>query len=45
MAMAVVAQCAKSDIVIENAAAIATSFPDFVPLAQALGMNVRWSEK
>jgi len=45
MAMAVAAQCAKSDIIIENAAAIATSFPDFVPLAQSLGMNVRWSEK
>jgi len=45
MAMAVAAQCAKSDIIIENSAAIATSFPDFVPLAQSLGMNVRWSEK
>jgi len=45
MAMAVAAQCAKSDIIIENAAAIATSFPDFVPLAQSLGMNVRWSEQ
>ncbi len=44
MAMAVAAQCAKSDILIENSAAIATSFPDFVPLAQSLGMNVRWSE-
>lgn len=45
MAMAVAAQCAKSEITIENSAAIATSFPDFVPLAQSLGMNVRWSEK
>ncbi len=45
MAMVVAAQCAESDITIENAAAIATSFPDFVPLAQSLGMNVRWSEK
>ena len=44
MAMAVAAQCAQLDIIIENAAAIATSFPDFVPLAQSLGMNVRWSE-
>jgi len=44
MAMAVAAQCAKSDIRIENAAAIATSFPDFVPLAQILGMNVHWDE-
>lgn len=45
MAMAVAAQCAASDITIENSAAIATSFPDFVPLAQSLGMNVHWSEK
>ncbi|MBL1352338.1 MAG: 3-phosphoshikimate 1-carboxyvinyltransferase [Zetaproteobacteria bacterium] len=44
MAMAVGAQCAASDIRIENAAAIATSFPDFVPLAQILGMNVHWDE-
>ncbi|MDQ6967719.1 MAG: 3-phosphoshikimate 1-carboxyvinyltransferase, partial [Mariprofundaceae bacterium] len=45
MAMAVAAQCSEAEITIENAAAIATSFPDFVPLAQSLGMNVRWSEK
>jgi len=44
MAMAVAAQCADADIKIENAAAIATSFPDFVPLAQSLGMNVCWEE-
>jgi len=44
MAMAVAAQCADSEIMIENAAAIATSFPDFVPLAQKLGMNVRWQQ-
>jgi 3-phosphoshikimate 1-carboxyvinyltransferase len=42
MAMAVAAQCADADITIDNAAAIATSFPDFVPLAQGIGMNVRW---
>ena len=42
MAMAVAAQCSEADITIENAAAIATSFPDFVPLAQSIGMNVRW---
>jgi len=42
MAMAVAAQCAEEDIVIANAAAIATSFPSFVTLAQQLGMNVRW---
>ncbi len=44
MAMAVAAQCAEEEITIENAAAIATSFPSFVPLAQQLGMNVRWQE-
>ncbi|MDX8397140.1 MAG: 3-phosphoshikimate 1-carboxyvinyltransferase [Mariprofundaceae bacterium] len=43
MAMAVAAQCAGDEIRIENAAAIATSFPDFVPLAQSLGMNVAWA--
>jgi len=42
MAMAVAAQCSEADITIENAAAIATSFPDFVALAQSIGMNVRW---
>lgn len=45
MAMAVAAQCAEAPITIENAAAIATSFPGFVPLAQQLGMNVRWSDE
>ncbi|MDQ6956756.1 MAG: 3-phosphoshikimate 1-carboxyvinyltransferase, partial [Mariprofundaceae bacterium] len=45
MAMVVAAQCAEAEITIKNAAAIATSFPDFVPLAQSLGMNVRWSDK
>jgi len=44
MAMAVAAQCAELEITIENAAAIATSFPDFVSLAQRLGMNVRWQD-
>ena len=44
MAMAVAAQCAEHDIVIENAAAIATSFPSFVDLATQLGMNVHWQE-
>jgi len=44
MAMAVTAQCAGAGIAIENAAAIATSFPDFVALAQELGMNVRWDD-
>jgi len=42
MAMAVASQCAEAEITIENAAAIATSFPDFVSLAQDIGMNVRW---
>ncbi len=44
MAMAVAAQCAEHEIRIEHAAAIATSFPDFVPLAQILGMHVHWDE-
>ncbi|MDQ7003084.1 MAG: 3-phosphoshikimate 1-carboxyvinyltransferase [Ghiorsea sp.] len=42
MAMAVAAQKMDRDIRIENAAAIATSFPGFVDLAQSIGMNVRW---
>ncbi len=42
MAMAVAAQRANGEIRIRNAGAIATSFPDFVPLAQGIGMNVRW---
>ncbi|MDQ6960536.1 MAG: 3-phosphoshikimate 1-carboxyvinyltransferase, partial [Mariprofundaceae bacterium] len=44
MAMTVAAQCATGDIIIQHAAAITTSFPNFVPLAQRLGMNVRWAE-
>jgi len=44
MAMAVAAQCANAEVSIENAAAIDTSFPDFVPLARRLGMNVRWQD-
>ncbi len=42
MSMAVAAQCTDDEIRIRNAAAIATSFPDFVPMAQAIGMNVHW---
>jgi 3-phosphoshikimate 1-carboxyvinyltransferase len=45
MAMAVAAQRAQGEIRIHHAAAIATSFPDFVPLAQAIGMNVRWQDE
>ncbi len=45
MAMAVAAQRASGEIRIKNAAAIVTSFPDFVPLAQGLGMNVRWEQE
>ena len=45
MAMAVAAQRANGEIRIHNAAAIATSFPNFVTLAQRIGMNVRWSEQ
>ena len=44
MAMAVAAQRADGEIRIHNAAAIATSFPNFVSLAQSIGMNVRWAE-
>lgn len=44
MAMAVAAQRADGEIRIHNAAAIATSFPNFVALAQSIGMNVRWGE-
>ncbi len=45
MAMAVAAQMADAEIEIRNAAAIDTSFPGFVELAQACGMNVRWAEQ
>jgi len=45
MAMAVAAQKADSEIRIENAAAIATSFPSFVHLAQSIGMNVSWESE
>ncbi|MDQ6975305.1 MAG: 3-phosphoshikimate 1-carboxyvinyltransferase [Mariprofundaceae bacterium] len=44
MAMAVAAQCADAPITVYNAAAIATSFPDFVAQAQAVGMNIKWQE-
>ena len=42
MAMAVAAQCADKDIKIRHARSIATSFPDFVPMAQRIGMNIHW---
>ncbi len=45
MAMAVAAQGADEPITIENAAAIATSFPSFVDLAVQLGMNVHWQNQ
>ncbi|OIO67070.1 MAG: 3-phosphoshikimate 1-carboxyvinyltransferase [Zetaproteobacteria bacterium CG1_02_53_45] len=45
MAMAVAAQRAEGEIRIHNAAAIATSFPNFVTLAQGIGMNVRWADE
>jgi len=44
MAMAVAAQRADAEIRIEHAEAIATSYPDFVPIAQSVGMNVRWAD-
>ena len=43
MAMAVAAQRADSEIRIEHAETINTSFPNFVQLAQSVGMNVRWA--
>jgi len=45
MAMAVAAQRADAEIRIHNAAAIATSFPNFVSLARNIGMNVRWLDE
>ena len=45
MAMAVAAQCADGEVRIHNAAAIATSFPNFVRLAQDVGMNIRWADE
>jgi len=42
MAMAVAVQCADKDIEIRHARSIATSFPDFVPMAQRIGMNIHW---
>jgi len=45
MAMAVAAQKAGGEILIHNAAAINTSFPNFVTLAQSIGMNVRWEDE
>ncbi len=44
MAMAVAAQAAEREIRILGAETIATSFPDFVPMARSLGMNVRWED-
>lgn len=42
MACSIAAQQATGEIRIRQAAAIATSFPDFVSHARNLGMNVRW---
>lgn len=42
MSMSIAAQRADSEIEIFNAEAISTSFPDFVPMAQSLGMNIHW---
>lgn len=42
MAVSVAAQRADGEVEIENAEAIVTSFPDFVPMAQCLGMNMCW---
>ncbi|MDX8402382.1 MAG: 3-phosphoshikimate 1-carboxyvinyltransferase, partial [Mariprofundaceae bacterium] len=45
MAMAVAAQRAARPVRIRGAETIATSFPDFVPMARSLGMNVRWADE
>jgi 3-phosphoshikimate 1-carboxyvinyltransferase len=42
MAVSVAAQRADAEVEIVNAEAIVTSFPDFVRMAQDLGMNVYW---
>jgi 3-phosphoshikimate 1-carboxyvinyltransferase len=42
MSMAVAGLVAKTPIEIDDAAPIATSYPDFVATAVALGANVRW---
>ncbi len=44
MALAVAAQRASAPVRIRHAAEIATSFPSFVELAQAIGMQVRWED-
>lgn len=41
MSLAVAAQCASGDVRIEDIAAVATSFPGFVELAQRAGMALR----
>ena len=43
MAMAVAAQRAGSPIEIRNAGGIHTSFPNFVQMAQSIGMQVEWA--
>jgi len=42
MAMSIAAQRADSSIEILHAETISTSFPDFVPMAQSLGLNIYW---
>lgn len=41
MAFTIAALCAKDTMVIENCANVATSFPNFVNLAQAVGMDIQ----
>ena len=43
MAMAVAALCADKPIEIRNAGGIYTSFPNFVQMAQSIGMQVEWA--
>lgn len=41
MAFAVAGQVAESEVIIQDCANVATSFPNFVPLATSLGMNLQ----
>lgn len=44
MAFAMAALCAKEPIIIEDCANVATSFPNFVKLAQVAGIDIKWQK-
>ncbi len=44
MAFAMAALCAKEPIIIEDCANVATSFPNFVNLAQVAGIDIKWQK-